>query len=230
MFTRFALALVVSFAFAVAVRAADLPVGTWAANVDGEKGDFVVKEVKEGKFAGVLLGTDVSGSWNGKTVTFLLGKDTYEAHLVAEPGEKGQTKYTLTGMRSQMIFNQNRAGGGAIHVAKVGWYAQLTAATPVPAGEIKAEVRGVLVIDGAKVYVSVKRKGKVGDDVEETRVWAYLSEGEWKGLRDTLPALNGKEVVVRAALGQMNSTGASIPDGALYFLGSFEPKLANPPK
>ncbi len=198
MFTRLALALVASLALTSAVRAADLPAGTWAANIDGTKGDLVVKDVKDGKFAGVLLGTDVAGTWNGKTITFLSGKDTYEAHLVSEPGEKGQTKYTLTGMRSQQVFNPSRAGTGFNHVAKIGWYAQLTAATPAPTGEIKAEVRGVLLQDGTNVYVSVKRKS--GSDVEETRVWVYATEGEWKLMKQTPAQFDGKEVIVTGQL------------------------------
>src|SRR5438132_1177950 len=98
----------------------------------------------------------------------------------------------------------------------------LTLAAPVPTGEIKAEVRGVLVYEGNKAYVSVKRKG----ETEEVKVWVYASEGEWKLLKQTLPPLAGKEVIVTAQLGQMTGKGASIPDGALYFLGRFEPKLA----
>src|SRR5687767_5852134 len=96
---RVALALVASLAFAVAVRGADLPTGTWAANVDGNKGDLVIKETKDGKVTGILLGTDFTGAWREKTLTFELDGKRYEAHLVAEPGEKGQTKYTLTGTR-----------------------------------------------------------------------------------------------------------------------------------
>ena len=70
----------------------------------------------------------------------------------------------------------------------------------------------------------MKRK-TVFDTVEETRVWVYASEGEWKGLKQTLPPLNGKEVIVTAPLAQMpKGSHASIPEGALYFLGRFEPK------
>ena len=228
---RFALALVASLALAAAARAADLPAGTWAANVDGNKGDLVVKDVKDGKFTGVLLGTDVTGTWNGKTVTFLSGKETYEAHLVSEPGEKGQTKYTLTGMRSQQVPNVNRANiGGAIHVAKVGWYAQLTAETPAPTGEIKAEVRGVLVVEGTTAYVSVKRT--TGSGMEETRVWVNATDDEWKKLQPTLAPLNGEDVVVTAALAQMRAKKdqGTIPNRALYFLGRFDIKLAKAPK
>ena len=57
------LALFVSFGLTVAVRAADLPTGSWAVNVDGNKGDLVIKEVKDGKVTGVLLGTDFTATW-----------------------------------------------------------------------------------------------------------------------------------------------------------------------
>lgn len=223
---RVALAIAASLALSVAVRAADLPTGTWAVNVDGDKGDLVIKEVKDGKVSGVLLNTDFAGTWDGKELKFQNGKDIYEAQLVSEPGEKGLTKYTLTGTRSQRTNIPNRAQS-IIHVVKTGgWYAQLSAEAPVSLGEIKAEVRGVLVLDGPNAYVSVKRKS--GSAVEETRVWVYATEGEWKKLKQTLPALNGKEVTVTAALGQMRGKDAPIPDGALYFLGRFEPKLVGP--
>src|SRR5204862_1115467 len=115
-----------------------------------------------------------------------------------------------------------------IHVVKAGgWYAQTTADAPAPTGEIKAEVRGILVYeDIGKAYVSVKRK----EGGPEIRVWVLASEGEWKGLKFTLPELNGKEVIVTAALGQMVGKESTIPNRALYFLGKFEPKLATPPK
>ena len=226
---RFALALVASLALAAAARAADLPAGTWAANVDGNKGDLVVKDVKDGKFAGVLLGADVSGTWNGKTITFLSGKETYEAHLVSEPGEKGQTKYTLTGMRSEQVFNPNRAGTGFNHVAKVGWYAQLTAETPAPTGEIKAEVRGVLVVEGGAAYVSVKRK--TGTAAEETRVWIAVNADEWKLMKQTPAQFDGKEVIVIGQLALLpKGRDSLIPEGAMYFLGKFDIMLANAPK
>lgn len=219
---RTSLALVVFLALATAARAADLPVGTWAVNVDGNKGDFTVKEVKDGKFAGVLLNADVSGTWDGKTITFLSGKDTYEAHLVAEPADAGKVKYTLTGMRSQQVFNPNRAGGGnPIHVAKVGWYAQLTADAPVVKGEIKAEVRGVLVYEEAnnRAYVTVKRDGTA-----ETRVWFHIPEAEWKKYRNVFGELNSKEVTVTGQLGQAMSKDL-FPVRGMYFLGNFDIKL-----
>src|SRR5215208_5593313 len=96
---RFALALVASLALTVAARAADLPTGTWAVNVDGNKGDLVVKEVKAGQVTGVMLGTDFTGTWREKTLMFTVGEFRYEAQLVSEPGDAGKTKYTLTGTR-----------------------------------------------------------------------------------------------------------------------------------
>src|SRR5436309_2271633 len=64
--TRFALALAASLALTVAARAADLPAGTWAANVDGNKGDLVIKEVKDEKVVtGSLLGVEVRGRVEG---------------------------------------------------------------------------------------------------------------------------------------------------------------------
>jgi hypothetical protein len=226
---RAALALVISLALAVAVRATDLPTGTWAANMDGNKGDLVIKSAKDGKATGSLLGTDFDGTWDGKALTFRIGKDVYEAHLVSEPGEKGQTKYTLTGTRATPTGPPNRAAG-LIHYAKTGWYAQLSAETPAPTGEIKAEVRGVLVVDGTTAYVSVKRK--VGSEVEETRVWVQASEGEWKLLKQTLPPLNGKEVVVTGSLAQTTTRNRddTLPRGTLYFRGAFDIKAAPAPK
>ncbi len=215
---RFSLALVALLALAVAARAADPPAGTWVVNVDGARGELVIKDVKGGTVAGTLFETDFTGTWNGKLLAFKAGDASYEAHLVSEPGEKDKAKYTLTGTRVQ-------TARGAPELIKTGWYAQITAAAPEPTGAIKAEVRGVLVLDGTDAYVSVKRKTIFGT-VEETRVWVRASEGAWKGLKFTLPPLNGKEVIVTAQLAQMTSDGASIPKGALYFLGHFDPKLA----
>lgn len=225
---RLALALVASLALAVTVRAADLPAGTWAANIDGDKGELVIKDVKDGKVAGTLLGTDFTGSWREKTLTFDLGGKHYEAHLVAEPGEKGQTKYTLTGTREENVRVPERV---AFHKVKTGWYAQLSAETPVPTGAIKAEVRGVLVVAGASTYVSVKRK--VGSETEETRVWVRAAAAdEWKKLQQTLAPLNGKEVVATGSLAQSTSRARDevMPYGALYFSGPFDIKPADAPK
>jgi hypothetical protein len=228
MFTRFALALVVALSLTVAAGAADLPTGTWAANVDGNKGDLVIKEVKAGQVTGVLLGTDFTTSgWNGKTLVFAVGEPLlrYEAHLITEPGEKGKTKYTLTGTRVETVRVGMRRG---LDQVKTGWYAQITADTPVPValGEIKVEVRGVLVYEKNAAYVSVKRK--VGVNTEEARVW--VSGEDWKSLKATLSALDGKEVVATGRLAQSKGGGTFVPEGGMYFLGTFDIKLANPPK
>lgn len=229
MLTRSVFALVAVLGFALAVRSADLPPGTWAVNVDGQKGDLVVTQVKDGKVTGSLLGTDFAGTWDGKALTFPSGKDTYEAHLVTEPGEKGKVKYTLTGLRSQQVFNPNRAGiGPPIHVAKVGWYAQLTADAPAPTGFIRAEVRGVLVVDKRNAYVSVKRE--VGGAVEETRV--ALSANGWKEVPANLAELDGKQVIVSGDLAQRgtNSREEGAPRVTLHFRGKFDIKPATDPK
>lgn len=227
--TRVALALVASLALSAAVRAADLPTGTWAANLDGNKGELVIKEVKDGKVTGSFLGTDFSGTWEGKVLTFKNGKDVYEAHLVSEPGEKGLTKYTLTGTKATPTGPPNRAVG-VVHYAKTGWYAQLSAEAPAAVGEIKAEVRGVLTVEASAVYVTVKRK--VGSEVEETRVWVEATPDEWKSLKQTLAALGGKEVVVTGSLAQVTSRARDEvrPRGALYFRGPIDIKAANAPK
>ena len=50
-------------------------------------------------------------------------------------------------------------------------------------------------------------------------------------LQHTLAPMYGKEVVVTASIAQLpKGHKTSIPEGALYFVGKFEPKLANPPK
>ena len=220
---RVALALVASLALSVAVRGADLPTGTWAANIDGNKGDLVIKEVKDGKVTGILLGTDFTGGWNGKTLVFASGELRYEAHLVSEPGEKGQTKYTLTGTREENVRVPTRV---AIHKVKTGWYAQLSAVKPV-FGEIKATVRGVLTYDTNAAYVVVKTDA----NAPELRIWFRPTEEQWKALQPTLKELNGKEVTVTGKLGQLGKMGPGTPgEGALYFLDLPELKLANAPK
>jgi RNA polymerase sigma factor (sigma-70 family) len=82
---------------------------------------------------------------------------------------------------------------------------------------IQAQVRGTLRFDGSKglsAYVSVMQ----GPQKEETRVWFWMSEGEWKLWRDRMPKLNGKEVVVTGYLAQVpEGTGTALPARALYF-------------
>lgn len=222
--TRVTLALVASFAFVVAAHAADLPTGTWAVNVDDNKGDLVVKEVKGGKVSGILLDTDFTGTWNGKELRFTSGEYTYEAQLVREPGDKGLTKFTLTGTRTKEVNTFNRAG--ITHVVKAGgWYAQLSAEAPVANGEITATVRGVLVYGKNSAYVRVTRK--VGVTTEETRV--YVDGADWKALKATLFPLADKEVVATGPLAQMGKNGGGfVPEGAVYFAGKFDIKLADP--
>lgn|SRR5262245_26391348 len=228
MFTRIAmLAAVALVASAVSLRAADLPTGTWAANVNDTKSELIITEVKDGKVKGVLAGTDFAGVWNAKTktLTFTIGNDQYEGHLVSEAAEKGKTKCTLTGTREESVRVPTRA---VIHKNKTGWYAQMTAdPPPVVIGEIKAEIRGVLVVEGTNAYVSVKQKV----DGDETRIWVWATEGEWKVLKDKLPPFNGKEVIVTGKLGQIpKGHKTSIPVGGLYIHGGFDIKRATPPK
>ena len=52
---------------------------------------------------------------------------------------------------------------------------------------------------------------------------------------ETLAPLNGKEVVVTAALAQAKAKGkdagaGTVPSRAMYFTGKFDIKLATPPK
>lgn len=224
--TRVALAIAAVLSFAVAARAADLPAGTWAVNVDGDTGEFVVKQVKDGKVTGALLGTDFTGTWDGKELRFTSGNHTFDAQLVREAGDKGLTKYTLTGARTTVVNNFNRAGREPHIVKAGGWYAQLSVDEP-RFGEIKAEVRGVLVVEGATAYVVVKRKTDSG--TEDIRVWVSATDGEWKKLAEVLAPLNGKEVVATGALSQSHTKGttaAGVPSRALYFAGKFDIKMA----
>jgi hypothetical protein len=220
--TRVALALIATLAFVAAARAADLPTGTWAANVDGDTGELVIKSVKDGKVTGVLLGTDFTGTWDGKELRFTSGKYTFDAQLVREPGDKGLTKFTLTGGRTTVRDVATRAN---IHIVKAGgWYAQLSAEEP-KFGEIKAEVRGVLTVEGTTAYVAVRRKTDSG--AEEVRVWVSATADEWKLLAPTLTPLSGKEVVVTAGLTQSkakDATAPGVPSRGLYFVGKLDVK------
>ena len=207
-------------------RAADLPAGVWTANLRGSKGDLTVSEVKDGTLKMKFGDTEISARWDGKVLTFHHQFAVYEGCLLSEPGENGKTKYTLTGLAKESKFPEapNRAGDLA-PPAKIlgGWLATLTVAP----GEIKAEVRGILVYESyGKAYVDVKRKGETAD----MRIWVYAADHEWQKFKESLPKLNGKEVIVTATLAKLNGKDHYIPEGALIFLGKFEPKLANPPK
>lgn len=224
------LAILAAFVFgASAARAADLPTGTWSLHTGSGKDELVIKEVKDGKVKARMGKIEVTGTWDGTKLTLQQGFGTAtEVFLLTEPAEaKGKTKYTLIGVMKQVAlgFPQKRFGEPATEMVIGAWYAQIVADTPVPTGEIKAEIRGVLVQDGADVYVSVKRKS--GSDVEETRIYVWKSEGEWKILQHTLAPMYGKEVIVTASIAQLpKGQKTSIPEGALYFVDKFEPKLA----
>lgn len=224
---RFLLALAVSLALTGAARAVDLPTGKWTVNLAGSKGEMVITEVaKDGTVKARHFGADLTGTWKNGVLTLNDTAATLEARLVSEPveKEKGKIKYTLTGTYTQVSFFEVDPPANG----KFGWYAQIVADAPpppVPLGTIKAEIRGVLVQDGTNVYVSVKHKS--GSGVEETRVWVWKSEGEWKVLQHTLAPLYGKEVIVTGQLAQLpKGHMTSIPEGAMYFLGKFDIKLA----
>ena len=222
------LALLVGFlllALGTSARAADLPTGTWSVNVNGTKGELVVAEVgKDGKVKAKLLGTDVAGTWKDGVLRLHESAGVLEGRLVSEPAEKGKTKYTLTGTRTQVTLFIEIPGDAEM---KTGWYAQLTAETPVATGEIKAEVKGKVVCkDTTEAYVLVYRDEGFGLE-EEIRIYFRLSEGEWKYWKDVLPKLDGQTVTVTGALGQIpKRIKSSIPEGALYFERGFVLKTA----
>ncbi|HEY1189205.1 MAG TPA: hypothetical protein VGE74_16250 [Gemmata sp.] len=226
MLTRSLFALGAVLGFALAGRAVDLPAGTWAANVDGEKGEFVVKEIKDGKVTGSLLGADFTGTWDGKALAFQRDRDLYEAHLVSEPSEKGKTKYTLTGTRARPLAFPNRAG--TVHYAKTGWYAQLAADTTAPAGFIKAEVRGVLVSGRPTVAPHILVKRLAGTATVETRVQLAPSDG--KAVNEKLKALDGKEVIVTGELSEIPPGRAGGGPRGLVLSGKLEIRLVTDPK
>jgi hypothetical protein len=209
--------------------AADLPTGTWSVNVNGKKGELVIKKVGEDKTVKLtLLGVDCDGAWDGGVLTFRDvhrsegGTAEYDARLVSEPAEKGQTKYTLVGTRTA-AGNPPPPGLGP---PKAGWYAQITAK---PVGQIKAEVKGVLVGKDATPYVSVKRDNSFGEE-EETRVYFWLNEGEGKEWSRVLRERDGETVTVTGELGQFpKGSNTSSPEGAMYFLQGFEIKTATGP-
>ncbi len=207
---RAILALVASLVLSLSVRAADLPTGTWAVNLDGKKGELLVTQIKDGKVTGALLGTDFTGgTWNGKELRFLSGNYTFEAQLVNEPGDDGKTKYTLTGSRLSVLDFPNRARAG-VHVVKAGgWYAQITAKPPA-FGEIRATVRGVLTLEADAAYVTVKPTA----DAPELRVWVRPAADQWAAFRMTFKNLSDREVIATGKIGPSAKAG----DTALYFL------------
>jgi hypothetical protein len=232
MFTRFALGLASLFVLAALASAADLPTGTWAVNLDNQKGEFTVSAVKDGKFTGVFLGTDVSGTWDGKQLAFLKAGETFEAFLLNEPGDKGKVKYTLTGVRSREVRDFTTRAG-TTHVVKLGWYAQLTADAPVPTGELTATVRGVLTVEKASASILVKRK--IGSAIDEVKI--ALVPADWNAVKERLAALNGQEVIVTGTLqavpvfrnvpfGLPAPADRAPPDSGLSVVGTFDIKPA----
>jgi hypothetical protein len=226
MFTRLALltTLVVPLA-ARSASAADLPAGTWKVNVAGKTGELVITKIAaDGTVTGKLLGRDIIAHWDGEVFTLTDLLDKVEGCLISEPDGKGKTKYTLAGVRHQTSPIQMNAPPP---VKRTGWYAQITIDTPAPAGQIKVEVKGTIVCkDTTSAYVSVKQPDAFGRE-EETRVYFWLSEGEWKYWRDVLPKLNGQAVTVTGAVTQLpKGHQTSIPEGAIYFRGGFTIKTA----
>jgi hypothetical protein len=222
------LALLVGFlllALGASARAADLPTGTWSVNVNGTKGELVIAEVgKDGKVKAKLLGTDVTGTWKGGVLRLNETAGVLEGRLVSEPGEKGKTKYTLTGTRTQVTLYPV---GPDEYESRTGWYAKIVTDNPAPVAEIKVEVKGKIVCkDTTEAYVLVYRDEGFGLE-EEIRIYFRLSEGEWKYWKDVLPKLNGKAVTVTGSLGQIpKRIKSSVPEGALYFESGFVIKTA----
>lgn len=205
-------------ATATSAAAADLPTGTWAANLDGTKCEFTISAVKDGKVTGVFNGTDFTGTWNGKALAFNSGGAVFEGHLLAEDAEKGKVKYTLTGTRAVGLNIPNRATGG-VHVTKTGWYAQLTADAPAR-GEIRATVRGKLVLEANAAYIVVTT------DAGETRVWFRPAANDWAALRTNLKNLSDREVTATGKLAVLAKADGPIPQGALYFAENPKVELA----
>jgi hypothetical protein len=96
---------------------------------------------------------------------------------------------------------------------------------------IKVEVRGTLVCkDATSAYVRVYRDEGFGLE-EDIRIYFHLSEGEWKHWKNVLPKLHDQTVTVTGSLGQIRKgTKTSIPEGALYFAGTFDIKPAAAPE
>ena len=88
---------------------ADLPLGTWKVQVEGEvSGDLVITEVKpDGRLCGTAFGKPLDGTWDGTVLSFHVshGHDLYSsfsARLVQE--KQGETvRCKLTGTRTSML-------------------------------------------------------------------------------------------------------------------------------
>jgi hypothetical protein len=91
---------------------ADLPLGTWKMQGEGEvPTDLVITEVKpDGKLEGAVFGKPLNGTWDGTVLSFRDSRDynlyrrerTFSARLVREKqGAKEQP--TLTGMRTDWL-------------------------------------------------------------------------------------------------------------------------------
>jgi hypothetical protein len=223
---RFLLAAILVLAATCAV-ATDLPTGKWLVNVNSTKGELVVSEIsKDGKVQAKLLGVDVTGTWKNGVLTLNEAPTTVLVGRLVTEEVKGRTKYTLTGFRKEINFFRV----GEETEVTTGWYATVFLPTPPPQGEIKVEVKGILVCPQDKpladAHISVKQKNSFGD-IEETRIYFYLSEGEWKGRRDDYLRLNGESVTVTGTITQMpKGTSTSIPENALYFQRGYELKTA----
>ena len=221
--SRLILATLALLLAATASSAADLPVGKWSVAFEDRKGELVIKEVgRDGKITGTMLGDPIEGTWNGETLAFKRGGATVEASLVEEVA-KDQTKYTLTGFYSWKLVSTFTPEPFERTIRR-GWYAQKVVKDD---DQIKAEVKGTVVCkDTSGAYVRVYRDKGFGLE-EETRVYFYLSEGEWKHWKNVLTKLNGQAVTVTATLGQIRKgSKTSIPEGALYFEEGFVVKTA----
>ena len=147
--------------------AEDLPNGTWRVNVAGKKGELLIAEVaKDGKVKAKFLGADVTGTWKDGVLT-LDAAGVLEGRLVTEPAEKGQTKYTLTGTYTQELGSADILNP-KVYTTKTGWYAQITADTPPPLGQIKVEVKGVLVVINSPGGSPVQA-GQIHDEIRRLR-------------------------------------------------------------
>jgi RNA polymerase sigma factor (sigma-70 family) len=153
-----------------------------------------------------------------KTLRILPGKHTVEiarSKLVRFPADVTPAKIEVE------VPPWPPSGGGADKTTTP------KAASPPEGNYIKAEVRGIVCLDArnpAGGYVQVRR-----DDRGEDKVWFWFNEGEWKRWRDAFPKLAGVEVVVRGRIAQMpQKSVASVPPGALYFVGAIE--IESPPR